>query len=102
MFLSLLTFANLRAFMGSGRIFAIPTYFFVVCIFFMITVGLYRYAYGTVSPLVVPRPANASTRAISMLLLLTAFANGCTAMTGVEAVSDGVPAFRPPESKNAA
>ncbi|PYR26995.1 MAG: amino acid permease [Acidobacteria bacterium] len=102
MFLALLTVGNLRGIKESGRIFAIPTYFFVVCIFIMITVGLYRYAYGTVSPLVVPRPANASTRAISMLLLLTAFANGCTAMTGVEAVSDGVPAFRPPESKNAA
>ena len=73
-----------------------------MCIFILIAVGLYRYAYGTVSPLVVPRPANGSTRPISMLLLLTAFANGCTAMTGVEAVSDGVPAFRPPESKNAA
>ena len=102
MFLALLTVGNLRGIKESGRIFAIPTYFFVVCIFILIAVGLYRYAYGTVSPLVVPRAANASTRPISMLLLLTAFANGCTAMTGVEAVSDGVPAFRPPESKNAA
>jgi len=102
MFLALLTVGNLRGIKESGRIFAIPTYFFVVCIFILIAVGLYRYAYGTVSPLVVPRPANGSTRPISMLLLLTAFANGCTAMTGVEAVSDGVPAFRPPESKNAA
>jgi len=101
MFLALLTVGNLRGIKESGRIFAIPTYFFVVCIFILIAVGLYRYVYGTVSPLVVPRPANAS-RPISMLLLLTAFANGCTAMTGVEAVSDGVPAFRPPESKNAA
>ena len=101
MFLALLTVGNLRGIKESGRIFAIPTYFFVVCIFILIAVGLYRYAYGTVSPPVVPR-ANASTRPISMLLLLTAFANGCTAMTGVEAVSDGVPAFRPPESKNAA
>ena len=102
MFLALLTVGNLRGIKESGRIFAIPTYFFVVCIFILIAVGLYRYAYGTVPALVVPRPANASTRPISMLLLLTAFANGCTAMTGVEAVSDGVPAFRPPESKNAA
>jgi amino acid transporter len=102
MFLALLTVGNLRGIKESGRIFAIPTYFFVVCIFILIAVGLYRYAYGTVPPLVKPRPANASTRPISMLLLLTAFANGCTAMTGVEAVSDGVPAFRPPESKNAA
>src|SRR5437867_4176075 len=81
MFLALLTVGNLRGIKESGRIFAIPTYFFVVCIFILIAVGLYRYVYGTVSPLVVPRPANAS-RPISMLLLLTAFANGCTAMTG--------------------
>jgi amino acid transporter len=102
MFLALLTVGNLRGIKESGRIFAIPTYFFVVCIFILIAVGLYRYAHGSVSALVVPLPANGSTRPISMLLLLTAFANGCTAMTGVEAVSDGVPAFRPPESKNAA
>jgi amino acid transporter len=102
MFLALLTVGNLRGIKESGRIFAIPTYFFVVCIFILIAVGLYRYAYGNVSLLAVPLPQNASTRSISMFLLLTAFANGCTAMTGVEAVSDGVPAFRSPESKNAA
>jgi amino acid transporter len=102
MFLALLTVGNLRGIKESGRIFAIPTYFFVVCIFILIAVGLYRYAHGTVSLLAVTLPQNASTRSISVFLLLTAFANGCTAMTGVEAVSDGVPSFRPPESKNAA
>jgi amino acid transporter len=102
LFLTLLTVGNLRGIKESGRIFAIPTYFFVVCIFTLIAVGLYRYEHGTVSPLAVPLLSKASTRPMSMFLLLTAFANGCTAMTGVEAVSDGVPAFRPPESKNAA
>jgi amino acid transporter len=102
LFLTLLTVGNLRGIKESGRIFSIPTYFFVVCIFMLIAVGLYRYAHGTVSPLAVSPHPNASTRPMSMFLLLTAFANGCTAMTGVEAVSDGVPAFRPPESKNAA
>jgi amino acid transporter len=102
LFLTLLTVGNLRGIRESGRIFAIPTYFFVVSIFTLIAIGLYRYANGAVAPIAVPLPRTASTRPVSMLLLLTAFANGCTAMTGVEAVSDGVPAFRPPESKNAA
>src|SRR5262249_2635757 len=62
----------------------------------------YRYLTGTIVPVDVPLPPHAGTRPLTTFLLLTAFANGCTAMTGVEAVSDGVPAFRPPESKNAA
>jgi amino acid transporter len=101
-FLALLTIGNLRGIRESGRIFAIPTYFFVVSILTLIAAGLYRYATGGVSPVVVPLPEHASTAPLSTLLLLTAFANGCTAMTGVEAVSDGVPAFRPPEPNNAA
>ena len=57
---------------------------------------------GGIVPVVVPLPANAGHSTLTTFLLLTAFANGCTAMTGVEAVSNGVPAFRPPEAKNAA
>jgi amino acid transporter len=102
LFLTLLAIGNLRGIRESGRIFAIPTYFFVVSIFALIVAGLYRYAAGAVSPVAVAVPEHASTQPLSTMLLLTAFANGCTAMTGVEAVSDGVPAFRPPESKNAA
>ncbi len=102
LFLALLTVGNLRGLKESGRIFAIPTYFFVVCILTLIAVGLYRYLTGGMPPLeALPGRATAS-RPLTTFLLLTAFANGCTAMTGVEAVSDGVPAFRPPEAKNAA
>jgi len=101
-FLALLTIGNLRGIRESGRIFAVPTYFFVVGILGLIAVGLYRYATGAIVPIDAPLPAHAGTRPLTTFLLLTAFANGCTAMTGVEAVSDGVPAFRPPESKNAA
>jgi len=100
--LALLTVGNLRGIRESGRIFAIPTYFFVVGIFTLVAVGLYYYATGRVTPVALPLPEGAGTKTLTTFLLLTAFANGCTAMTGVEAVSDGVPAFRPPESKNAA
>src|SRR5947209_1213084 len=82
--------------------FAVPTYFFVVCMFGLIAAGVYRSLTGTLVPVDAPLPPNAGSMPLTTFLLLTAFANGCTAMTGVEAVSDGVPAFRPPESKNAA
>ena len=99
-FLALLSVGNLRGIRESGRIFAVPTYFFVVGIFVLIATGFYRYATGGIEPFV---PAVPEERVpLTTLLLLTAFANGCTAMTGVEAVSDGVPAFKAPEAKNAA
>jgi amino acid transporter len=102
LFLALLTIGNLRGIRESGRIFAVPTYFFVVSIFGLIAAGLYHYATGSLAAVNAPLPAHGGTKPLTTFLLLTAFANGCTAMTGVEAVSDGVPAFRPPESKNAA
>jgi amino acid transporter len=101
-FLAVLTVGNLRGIRESGRIFAVPTYFFVVSVVVLLTAGLYRYVAGTIVPVSVPLPANAGHQPLTIFLLLTAFANGCTAMTGVEAVSNGVPAFRPPEAKNAA
>jgi len=100
-FLAILTIGNLRGIRESGNIFAVPTYFFVVSIALLLVAGLYRYVTGGIVPVDVPLPANAGTQPLTTLLLLTAFANGCTAMTGVEAVSNGVPAFRAPEAKNA-
>jgi amino acid transporter len=100
-FLVLLTLGNLRGIRESGRIFAVPTYFFIISIFALILAGAYRYVTGTLVPLDSPLPAHAGRAPLTTFLLLTAFANGCTAMTGVEAVSNGVPAFRPPESRNA-
>ncbi|HZR22038.1 MAG TPA: APC family permease [Vicinamibacterales bacterium] len=100
-FLALLTIGNLRGIRESGQIFAVPTYFFIVSIFVLIAAGVYRYLSGTLVPLDLPLPPHAGSTNLTTFLLLTAFANGCTAMTGVEAVSNGVPAFRPPESKNA-
>jgi amino acid transporter len=101
-FLVILTLGNLRGIRESGNIFAVPTYFFVVSIFALIAAGFYRYATVGITPLNLPLPANAGSSRLTTFLLLTAFANGCTAMTGVEAVSNGVPAFRKPEAKNAA
>ena len=100
-FLLILTVGNLRGIRESGRIFAVPTYFFVVSIFALIAAGAYHYVTGTLVPLNLPLPPEAGKVPVTTFLLLTAFANGCTAMTGVEAVSNGVPAFRPPEAKNA-
>ncbi len=101
-FLAILTVGNLRGIRESGRIFAVPTYFFVVSVMVLLAAGLYRFLTGTIIPVDVALPANAGHQPLTTFLLLTAFANGCTAMTGVEAVSNGVPAFRPPEAKNAA
>jgi amino acid transporter len=100
-FLAVLTVGNLRGIRESGRIFAVPTYFFVFSVVVLLAAGLYRYLTGAIVPVDVPLPPEAGHQPLTTFLLLTAFANGCTAMTGVEAVSNGVPAFRPPEAKNA-
>jgi len=102
-FVVVLMLGNLRGVRESGRLFAGPTYFFIVSILTMIAVGAWRYFSGSlhaVPPLEHPLPPG--TTMLPVFVLLTAFSNGCTALTGVEAVSNGVPAFRPPESKNAA
>jgi amino acid transporter len=101
LFLALLAIGNLRGIRESGRIFAVPTYVFVVSIGVLIAAGLYRYASGAPMPAPAPLPPDAGHGTLTTFLILTAFANGCTAMTGVEAVSNGVPAFRPPEAHNA-
>src|SRR5262245_20231992 len=100
-FLAILAIGNLRGIRESGNIFAVPTYFFVVSIALLLAAGAYRYLTGGIVPVDVPLPPDAGRHNLTTLLLLTAFANGCTAMTGVEAVSNGVPAFYPPESRNA-
>jgi amino acid transporter len=100
-FLAILTVGNLRGIRESGRIFAVPTYFFVFSVAVLLAAGVYRYLAGQIVPVEVALPPTEGHQPLTVFLLLTAFANGCTAMTGVEAVSNGVPAFHPPESKNA-
>jgi amino acid transporter len=101
-FVVILTLGNLRGIRESGRIFAIPTYLFVVSLLALIAVGIWRFATGSIQPIAAAAPIQSAGDTLTLFLLLTAFSNGCTAMTGVEAVSNGVPAFRPPESRNAA
>jgi amino acid transporter len=104
--IALVTLANLRGIKESGRIFAIPTYLFVLSMFALIGAGLFKVmaSGGTVPPAPLPRiPYVAEElQTISFFLLLRAFAAGCTALTGIEAIADGVPAFKKPESRNAA
>ena len=101
-FMLVLMVGNLRGVRESGRIFAVPTYFFIVTILAMIGLGAWRVLTGDVTPVVAVNPMEPVGGPLTLFLLLTAFSNGCTAMTGVEAMSNGVPAFRPPESRNAA
>jgi amino acid transporter len=101
-FVLILAVGNLRGIRESGNIFSVPTYFFIIGMIAMIGMGVWHMVTGTITPVVTAEPLVPIGKTLTLLLLLTAFANGCTAMTGVEAVSNGVPAFRKPESHNAA
>lgn len=101
-FVLVVMLANLRGIRESGRIFALPTYFFVVSLLMLIAVGAWRALTGTVQPIEAVTVVEPAGQTLTLFLLLRAFSNGCTAMTGVEAVSNGVAAFKPPEAKNAA
>src|SRR5205823_2153676 len=93
--------ANLRGVKESGAIFALPTYSFIVVTVGMVAWGAWKSMHGELAPgaahVIVARHA-----AIGTFLLLKAFSSGCAALTGVEAISNGVTAFRAPEAKNAA
>ncbi|MEI6441567.1 MAG: APC family permease [Nostocales cyanobacterium ELA583] len=97
-FIFLLMLANLRGVKESAQIFMVPTYAFVVSIFLLIGIGLFKYSTGQVPTAYPSLPA---TESISVFFILRAFSAGCTALTGVEAISDGVLAFKAPEWKNA-
>jgi amino acid transporter len=101
-FVFILMVGNLRGIRESGRIFAVPTYFFITTILGLIAIGLWRALTGAIPPAESSELTVAAAQPLTLFLLLRAFSNGCTAMTGVEAVSNGVPAFQPPESRNAA
>jgi amino acid transporter len=102
--IALITVANLRGLRESGNIFAMPTYLFVGMALLMIGLGLEHIVTNAVP--VLPDPAYVikppdPVEALTIILLLKAFAGGAVALTGVEAIANGVPAFKPPESKNA-
>ena len=101
--LLLITIVNLRGMQESGAVFLFPTYIFIGCLLGMIAIGIYKTlaAGGHPTPVIMPPQLSAATGAMSAWLLLRAFSSGCTAMTGVEAVSNGVMAFRDPTTKYA-
>ncbi|MEU6236768.1 APC family permease [Kitasatospora sp. NPDC047058] len=108
-FVALLAAMNLRGVRESGKAFAAPTYLFIGAILLMIITGLIRALFGD-TPVaesaalgIVPVDGKDTLAGLGLLMLgLRAFASGCTALTGVEAISNGVPAFRAPKSRNAA
>ena len=95
---------NLRGVRESGRTFAIPTYFFLGMMFLSLGTGLFRLALGTLGGVVDPPAMHAveAVAGITPFLILHAFSNGTTALTGVEAISNGITAFKEPRSRNAA
>ncbi|MEU3917760.1 APC family permease [Streptomyces sp. NPDC029004] len=108
-FVALLTAMNLRGVRESGQLFAAPTYLFIGGVLIMVGTGLFRYLMGD-APVaesaaygIKAAPGDADLAGLALVMLvLRAFSSGCTALTGVEAISNGVPAFRKPKSQNAA
>jgi amino acid transporter len=98
-FTLILLIGNLRGIRESGNIFAAPTYLFIVGMLAMVITGGVRLATGSLHS--APPHIERVTQSLTLLLVLRAFASGATALTGVEAISDGVPAFKPPEWVNA-
>ncbi|GAA3340549.1 APC family permease [Curtobacterium pusillum] len=105
LFVVLLAAANLRGVRESSKAFAVPTYLFVASVFVMVVTGLFRAALGNApvaeSAAYTVQNVEHTTQAAFILLLLRAFASGCSALTGVEAIANGVQAFRRPKIKNA-
>ena len=107
-FIAIMTLANLRGMKESGRLFAGPTYVYILALGALISIGLFRLATGTLEPLAPNTEALAELThgneltGLTVLIFLRAFSSGAVALTGVEAISNGVPAFKKPESKHAA
>ncbi len=93
--------ANLRGVKESGQLFMIPTYAFVVSIFVLVGLGLLQQITGQIPASAIAEKTAAPIQNLTLFLVLRAFSGGCTAMTGVEAISNGVLAFKPPEWQNA-
>jgi amino acid transporter len=100
--LLLIVLANLRGVRESGLLFALPTYAFVTAIGTLVIAGIVELASGSLHHAVTPNPLPAGAGAIGVFVLLRAFSSGSTALTGVEAIANGVNAFRHPQGKNAA
>ncbi|MBP7690859.1 MAG: APC family permease [Anaerolineales bacterium] len=101
-FVVFMTVVNLRGVKESGTAFAIPTYVFLAMTLFTLGVGYYRYFTGTLGLVTGVEPMHAEVaQSLTLFLILKAFSSGCTALTGVEAISNGIMAFKEPRSRNA-
>jgi len=105
--IAFIAIANLRGVRESGALFATPTYLFLVSFLFMIAFGFFHYfTYGGAAPIPAAEELKTaegySLQPLTLFLLLGAFSNGCAALTGIEAISNGVQAFKKPEAQNAA
>lgn len=102
---ALITWGNLRGVREAGTLFALPTYLFIFSMAAVIVVGFVRVVIGDAPGSLLhgapPQESVAATHGLTLFLVLRAFSSGCAALTGVEAISNGVPAFKPPESQNA-
>ena len=100
-FIGLMTLGNLRGIREAGAIFAIPTYLFIACFSIMLVVGIIKVFTHTLTP-ITPPSILPVLEPVTLWLVLRAFSAGAVAMSGTEAISNGVPVFKPNESKNAA
>ena len=100
-FIAILILGNLRGIRESGAIFSIPTYLFIISLIVTLAIGFFRAFTGVMQPAELP-PAVPVAEPLTLWLILRAFSAGSVAMSGTEAISNGVPAFQKPESKNAA
>ncbi len=100
--ITIITIVNLRGLRESSIAFAIPTYFFLGMAFLMLFVGLWRWASGTLEPVAGAEMARELAQPLTLFLILRAFSSGSTALTGVEAISNGITAFKIPRPQNAA
>ncbi len=98
----LMTILNLRGVRESGFVFSIPTYFFLTIMFLTLGIGLIRVLTGTLPTVTGVEPIHHVAEPLTLFLVLKAFSSGCTALTGVEAISNGITAFNEPRSRNAA
>ncbi len=101
-FVGVMMVLNLRGVRESGTVFAIPTYIFLVIVFVLIITGVAKWMMSGMPAPLPPRFTYPAVHSLTLFLVLRAFSSGCAALTGVEAISNGVPAFKPPEAKNAA
>lgn len=100
---SVITLINLRGIREASKVFGLPTYIFIISMAILIITGLFKLLTGTLAPIEYANPIlpEDTVQGIGLLILLKAFSSGCSAMSGVEAVSDAVPSFKEPSTRNA-